>query len=227
MMLLLRGFVSGVTAESIRKRIAWLALSFLLLYVTIAVLSCYPPPQGCLRGKHRIFAQLRFSPVVWVSTLQIFGYNLIPTTLIMLASLIAQQSRLVQERYVPVGYTAFWGLTVLLAMMAGSCSFEVAAAPPALLRRLTRLFDVVHHAGLVEFSAYLLAADASFQFTLFCSDGRRTTTIGSRRDFELSGSENASLLLALLLLLCAAYVESLALGRAANYPDWSDSPLWT
>jgi len=225
-MSLLRGFVFGVTDESIYRRIAWLALSFLLLYVSVAVLSYCLLPQGCLRGKHPVISRLRFSPVVWVSTLQIFGYNLIPTTLIMLANLIAQQSRWVRERYMPLGYTAFWGLTVLFAVIVGSWSFDVATTPPPLLRRLTRLLDVVHHAGLVEFSAYLLAAVASFRFTLWYSDRRRITASRSWHDIRLGGHEKVSLVLAFLLLLCAAYVESLALKRAAEELSQNSCWLW-
>jgi hypothetical protein len=85
-----------------------------------------------------------------VSTLHTFGYNLIPTTLIMSANFLAQRSRISKERFVPVGYTAFWGLTRLFAVVLGTWSFEVAVAAPPLYRRLVRILDVCHHSGLPE-----------------------------------------------------------------------------
>jgi len=223
---LLNRIICGVTDGSIYRRIGWMAASFFLLFVSVVLLSYAVLPQGCLRGKHPIISQLRFSRTAWVSTLQIFGYNLIPTTLIILANLIAQQSRLVKERYVPVGYTAFWGLTILFAVITGSWSFDVATAAPPLLSRLTRLLDVVHHSGLVEFSAYLLAAVVSFRFTLWYSDGRRITASRDWHDIKLTGPEKAFLTLAFLLLLCAAYIESLALGRVAGELNWSTDCPW-
>jgi hypothetical protein len=106
-MSLLRKITNGVTDERVYQRIGWMHVSFFLLYVSVTVLSYYLLPEGILRGKHPIISRLQFSPNMWVSTLQIFGYNLIPTTLIIAGNLLAQQSRWVKERFVPIGYTAF------------------------------------------------------------------------------------------------------------------------
>lgn len=158
------------------------------------------------RGKHT--SRLEFSPNLWTSTLQIFGYNLILTFLIIGANLIAQQSRLSKERFVPVGYLVFWVNTVTFAIYLGTWSFGVASVAPPLYRRLLRIFDVVHHAGLLEFSAYLLAATTSFKFTLWYSDGRRIVASRNWRDVTLTTPERIILALAFVLLLCAAFVES-------------------
>jgi hypothetical protein len=165
-------------------------------------------PEGILRGKHPLISRLQFSPNVWVATLQIFGYNLIPTTLVIAGNLLAQQSRWVKERFVPIGYTAFWGLTVLFAVITGSWSFDVVTAAPPFHYRLVRMFDILHHAGLLEFSAYLLAAVVSFKFTLWYSN--RKKIIASRKwgDVNLTKPEKVFLILAFVLLFCGAYVES-------------------
>lgn len=204
----LRKITDGVTDENIWRRIGWMYLSFFLLYVSVTILSHYLLPEGILRGKHPIISRLEFSPNTWVSMLQIFGYNLIPTFLIIGANLLAQESRLSKGRFVPVGYTAFWGLTVLFAILVGTWSFEVITAAPPLHHRVARIFDVFHHAGLLEFSAYLLAAVTSFKFALWHSDGRKIVASRKWKDVKLTRSEKTFLILAFVLLLCAAFVES-------------------
>jgi uncharacterized membrane protein SpoIIM required for sporulation len=205
---LFRKITNGVTDESIYRRIGWMYVSFFLLYVSVTVLSYYVLPEGVLRGKHPIISRLQFSANVWISTLQIFGYNLVPTTLVIAGNLLAQQSRLVKERFVPIGYTAFWGLTILFAVITGSWSFDVVTAAPPLHHRLVRMFDILHHSGLLEFSAYLLAAAASFRFTLWYSDRQKIIASRKWRDVKLTKSEKVILMLAFVLLFCGACVES-------------------
>jgi uncharacterized membrane protein SpoIIM required for sporulation len=124
------------------------------------------------------------------------------------ASLLAQQSKFSEERFVPIGYSAFWGLAILFGVVVGSWSFELVTPAPPLIHRFVRLFDVLHHAGLLEFSAYLLAAVVSFKFTLWYSDGRTIIANRTWRDVTLQRSEKILLALAFALLLCAALVES-------------------
>ena len=200
--------VRGVTHENVFRRVGWLYVSFFLLFVPVTVLAYYLLPEGILRGKHPIIRALTFSPNLWLSTLQIFAYNLIPTALILGANLLAQRSRFDEETFVPIGYTAFWGLTVLFSVVLGTWSFEVVAPAPPLGRRLLRLFDVAHHAGLLEFSAYLLAAAASCKCTLWLSDRRRVIARRQWAEVRLSGAEKALLALAFVLLLGAAHVEA-------------------
>ena len=80
---LLRRIIAGVTDDDVYKRIVWMFVSFFALFVPVTVASFYLLPEGILRGRHPIIRAIEFSPDVWVSTLQIFGYNLIPTFLIM------------------------------------------------------------------------------------------------------------------------------------------------
>ena len=204
----LRKIINGVTDENVYRRIAWMYVSFFLLYVSVTILSYYLLPEGILRGKHPIISRLEFSPNLWASMFQIFGYNLVATLLIIGADLLAQESRLSKGKFVPIGYTVFWVLTVLFSVVVGTWSFEYVAAAPSVHHRLVRIFDVFHHAGLLEFSAYLLAAVASFKFTLWYSDGRRIVSSRKWKDVNLTRSEKTFLILVFVLLLCAAHVES-------------------
>jgi hypothetical protein len=85
---------------------------------------------------------------------------------------------------------------------------EVITAAPPLLRRLARILDVFHHAGLLEFSAYLLAAATSFKFTLWYSNRKEILASRAWRDTNLTRPEKVFLMFAFVLLLCAAFVES-------------------
>lgn len=203
-----RRIINGVTHDHVCRRIGWMYVSFFALFEPVTVLSFYLLPQGILTGKHPIISQLRFSPNLWVSTLQIFGYNLIPTFLIIGANLLAQQSRLSEEKYLPIGYTAFWGLTIFFAVVVGTWSFDVISAAPPLHYRLVRIFDVFHHSGLLEFSAYLLAAVISFKFTLWYSDRKKIVASRTWNDVHLTKLEKTLLILAFVLLFCAAFVEA-------------------
>jgi hypothetical protein len=80
------------------RRIAWLALGFFAIYVPVNVVSFYLLPEGVLRGSHPV-----------IDRLKIFACNHMPTTLIVAVAgnLLAQESRLVKDRFVPVGCTAF------------------------------------------------------------------------------------------------------------------------
>lgn len=211
-----RKIIRGVTDDNVYKRIGWMYITFFALYVSAVVLSYYLLPEGILRDRHPIISRLRFSPSLCVSTLQIFGYNLIPTTLIIGANLLAQQSRVCEDRFVPIGYTAFWGLTVLFALVTGTWSFGIVTVAPPLHRRLLRLLDVFHRAGLLEFSAYILAATTSFKITLWYSDRKKVIETRRWKDVSLSRPEAILLVVALVLLLCAALVESRAIIQVAG-----------
>jgi hypothetical protein len=205
---LLKRIINGVTDESIWKRIVWMYVSFFVLLVLVTVLSYFLLPEGILRGKHPLISALELSPNLGVSTLQVFGYNLFFTLLVIGANLIARQSRLSTERSVPLGYLAFWGITVTSGLYIGTWSQEVISLAPPLCHRLLRIFDIAHRAALWELSAYLLAATTSFKFTLRYTDGTREVARRSWRDVTLTTAEWILFVLAFVLLLCGAFIES-------------------
>jgi len=207
-MALLRQFIYGVTDDNLYKRIGWMYVSFFLLFMPVTALSYFLLPEAILRGKHPIISQLQLSSNMWVSTLQIFGYNLIPTALIIGSNLLAQQSRFARNRFVPIGYWAFWSLIIYCAVVMGTWSFEVVMTAPPLSYRLLGIFDITHRSGLIEFSAYILAATASFGLTRWYSDGKQIVASKQWRDVSISKHERMFLLFAFVLLLCAGLIES-------------------
>jgi len=204
---LLRAMVNGVTSEKIWKRIFWMYVYFFLLLVPVTVLSYFLLPEGILRGKHP-FTGFELSPILWISILQIFGYNLIFTLLTVSANLFARQSRVCPEKFVPMGYLAFWGITVTIALYLGTWSQEVVTTAPPLLHRLIRPFDIGHRAGLWELSGYLLAATTSFKFTLIYTDGKKVIARRNWREVTMTKTEQILFALAFVLLMCGAFIES-------------------
>ncbi len=183
-------------------------VSFLLIFISVTIVSYFLLPDAFLRGKHPVVSRLEFSPTLWISTLQIFGYNLIPTSLIIGANLIAHKYRISKEKFVPIGYIAFLGIIILAALYLGTWSFEVVTEAPSLYVRLIGIFDVFHHAGFLELTAYLLVAVASFKFTLWYSDGKKIIKSKKWKDIKLSTSEEIIFILVFILLFCSALIES-------------------
>ena len=212
----LKRMINGTVDDNIYKRIGWMYVSFLLIYISVTILAYLLLPDGILRGKHTVVSALELSPNLWISTLQIFGYNLIPTSLIICSNLIAQQSRISKKKFVPIGYFGFWCIVILAGLYLGTWSFEVVTEAPPLYLRLIRGFDVFHHAGFYELSAYLLAAVTSFKFTLWYSDGKKIVTSRKWRDVRLNSSEKIIFVLVFVLLFCGALIESYGIAQLAG-----------
>jgi hypothetical protein len=116
----MKRLINGITSDNVYRRIGWMYVSFLLLFLLVNVISHFLLPQGFLRGKHPLVSALRLSPNLWVSTLQIFGYNLIVTSLILGSSLLAEQSRICKDRFIPMGYILFLGTYNLIWLNRGN-----------------------------------------------------------------------------------------------------------
>jgi uncharacterized membrane protein SpoIIM required for sporulation len=208
--------ISGTVNDNIFKRIGWLYVSFFLIFISVTILSYFLLPDAFLRGQHPIVSRLEFSPDLWLLALQIFGYNLIPTSLIVGANLIAQKYRISNNKFVPVGYIAFLSIITIAALYLGTWSFEVVTeAPPLYLRLLTTL-DVFHRSGFLELSAYLLAAAVSFKFTLWHSDGKKIIKSKKIKDIRLATSEKIIFTFVFILLFCSAFIESYRIVQLAR-----------
>lgn len=200
--------INGIVDDNIYKRIGWLYAFFFLIFISVTILSYFLLPHALFRGVHPIVSRLEFSSTIWISTFKIFGYNLIQTSLIIGANLIAQKFRILNNKFIPIGYFAFLGIIIIAALYNGTWSFEVVTEAPSLYLRLVSTFDVFHRSGLLELSAYLLAAAVSFKFTLWYSDGKKIIKSKNLRNIKLSISEKIIFILVFVLLFCGASIES-------------------
>lgn len=207
-MRLLEQIQSGTLDERLSRRIASLFITFFALFYLSVLLSFLLLPDGFLRGKHPLTSSWTTSPNLWISTLQIFGYNLVPTAVVVGGNLFSVPSRLVGGHSLPQGYLGLWCLALLTGAYLGSWSFEVETPAPPFWQRLAHPLDIVHHSGFIELSAYILAAAASARWARFRvqPDGRTIRGYPS-----VAPGERLVLLLAMLLLLAGALVESRAI----------------
>ncbi len=208
----MRSLILGLTDNRLSKRLGTLVVSFLALFFSVAIASHFLLPEGILRGKHPIIANMRLPEGTLAIALQILAYNMMPLSLIVLANLLAQQSRLYPERFIPLGYLAMVTLTVICAMVLGTWSFEVVTEPPTLLARLISTFNITERSGLVELFAYLLAAASSFHFTRWFSDSKKIIRSLTWRELTLPMSDRFRLTLSILLLMVAAWVEAISIS---------------
>jgi len=213
---LLRWIVLGITDERLHVRLVRTAVSFLLVYYVAMLGSYLLLPEGILRGRHPIISSLQFSTDPWVMGLQVFAYNIIPACLIAASNLLAERSRIARGVYVPIGYSAFWVLVGLFGAVTGTWSFDVVTTAPPIASRAWHLFDVAHHAGLLEFVGYLLIAVTSSRLVLWYSDGRRIVRSRAWKDIVTPPIEKVLLAGGFAMLLVAAGVEAAAIARLAG-----------
>ncbi len=213
---MIRSLIQGVTDHRLTRRLGTLVVAFLALFYSVAIASYFLLPESVLRGKHPIIANMRLPEGTLAITLQILAYNLMPLSLIVLANLLAQQSRRYPERFIPLGYLAMVTLTVICAMVLGTWSFEVVTEPPSLLARLVGTLNITERSGLVELFAYLLAASSSFHLTRWFSDSKRIIRSLPWRELSLPMGDRFGLALSVLLLMVAAWVEAVSITAAVR-----------
>lgn len=212
----MRSLILGLTDNRLSKRLGTLVVSFLALFYSVTIASHFLLPEGALRGKHPIIANMRLPEGTLAIALQILTYNMMPLSLIVLANLLAQQSRLYPERFIPMGYLAMLTLTVICATVLGTWSFEVVTEPPSLLARLIGMLDITKRSGLLELFAYLLAAASSFRLTRWFADSTKILKSLSWRELSLPMSDRLGLTLSVLLLVAAAWVEAVSISATVR-----------
>jgi len=212
-MRIIKKILKGTLDGNVFKRILFLFISFLAIFYITLIISYLLLPEGFLRGKHPVVNMLELSPNVWISTLQIILYNLVFIVILILSSLIAEKSKILSNKYVPVSYITFWGLMLLLGIIMGTWSFELSRPPETFIQRLLCTFDIYHHSGLLEILAYLFITSVSYKFTLWYSDGKKILSSRKLWEIQLSKNEKIILACAFFLLFLSAFIESYWIGQ--------------
>lgn len=207
-MKVIKRILLGTINDNVFKRIGWLYISFFLIFNIFMLASYFLLPEGILKGKHPLINLLDTPPNLWASTIQMFTYNLIPAFLLMASSLIAQQSKLINGKYIPISYYAFWALILNFGVILGTWSFYSNKPAETLFQRIFHTFDIYHNSGLIEISAYILVVAVSYRFTLWYSDGKNIVSSRKIKEINLEKEEKVILFLAFLLLFTGALIES-------------------
>lgn len=207
-MKVIKRILLGAINDNVFKRIGWLYISFFLIFYIFMLSSFFLLPEGILKGKHPLINLLDTPHNLWASTIQMFTYNLIPTFLLMASSLIAQQSKLINGKFIPISYYAFWALILNFGVILGTWSFYSNKPAETLFQRIFHTFDIYHNSGLIEITAYILVVAVSYRFTLWYSDGKNIVSSRKIKEINLKKEEKVILLLAFLLLFIGALIES-------------------
>lgn len=202
---------SNLTSDRLALRIATTYVIFLVIFFLVTIASYFLLPEGFLRNKHPL-QTWETTPNLLVSTLQIFSYNLISVVMIVVANLFAMKKK--SKCFMPLGYTAFFVMITLNAVVLGTWSFSVITSPVPLLDRLVRTFDIFHRAGLWEMSGQLLILCATAKIALVLTEGKETKT-KNWKTIRLSKQEWIATCVGLILMAVGALIESYGIMNLA------------
>lgn len=196
-------------SPTLKVRILWAVIVLMTLFFTCTAFSYYFLPEGLLKGKNPL-QNWETSKNVAVSTLQIFGFNLISVLVIIGAGMFGQK-KTYHKNYLSIGYVAFFSLACLNGIVLGTWSFSVESVSVPLLARFLRTFDLVHRAGLWEMLGQLLITCATAHISIILTNGKNTVT-KNIRSIRLPKPEQMVVALGLALMIIGAVVESVAIN---------------
>lgn len=197
-----------LASNRLSVRIITAYVIFLVVFFGVMILSYYLLPDGLLKNKHPLH-NWDTSPLIWVSTLQIFGFNLFSVLIMQIGNLFA--TRINQsEKFLPYGYYGLFTQITFNALVLGTWSFSVEHESLALLGRIFRTFDIFNRAGLWEMTGQLLTVCATAKAAIVVIDGKSTFS-KKLRDIRLKKEEIFTFILGIAFLLIGALVESCAI----------------
>lgn len=199
-----------LSSNSIKERIIWSTIVFFLVFISIVFISYFLLPEGLLKNKNPA-QNWNPSSNTLVLTLQIFLYNLISVIAIFLASLFSSKKKN-DKSYLSVGYTVFYTLISINAIILGTWSFSVESIVVSLLDRVVNLFDIVHKAALWEMVGQLFITCAIAQISIFKSCEFNTVK-SSFKEIKLKKTEKIVLIIGIAFMLIGAIVESVAINN--------------
>ncbi len=203
-------FRKKLSSKSVKERIIWAIVLFFIFFFSIVIVSYYFLPEGLLKNKNP--AQ-NWSPSenAVILALQIFVYNMISVVIIFLASLFASKKS-DEKEYLSVGYSVFYTLIAINAVVLGTWSFSVESSSPSLLSRIAGLFNLFDKAAFWEMMGQLLITCAVAKIAVVKSCGKQTIK-SSFKEIKLEKLEKIILLIGIILMLIGAIIESIAINR--------------
>lgn len=194
-----------MTSENVLVRILTTYLCFLFVFILVVIVSYYLLPEGLLRNKNPLHSW-DTSPDMLVSALQIFFFNLLSVIALVIANLFAFRNNK-SNYYIPLGYTCFFVMICINAVILGTWSFSVVTDPVPLADRLRRTFDLCHRAGLWEMSGQLFILCATAKISIILTNGKERNS-KHIKSLKLSIAEIACIAVGILLMLTGAFIES-------------------
>lgn len=202
-------FREKLSSNSLKQRVLFSMLFFLMLFLGVVVISYFFLPEGLLKSKNPL-QNWETSNNTFTLTLQIFFYNMLSVLVIVLGSLFGQKKE-VEANYLSIGYLALFTQFCINGVVLGTWSFSMTSEAIPLLERIVRTFDLTHRAGLWEMLGQLLITCAVAHIATVLSSGKNTVT-RKIRDIQLTTAEKIVLATGFALMLIGAIIESFAIN---------------
>lgn len=206
-------FRSKLSSDRLGERLLGTTFLFFVIFFGVVVAGYFLLPEGLLKNENPL-QSWGTSENVPILTLQIFTYNLLSVSIIILASLFGRKNER-ETNYFSVGYTVFFVLIIINGIVLGTWSFSVESEAVPLLYRIAGVFDIMHKAALWEMAGQLLVTCAFADISVVRSSGKNVEQ-RKLRVIKLKKAEIVTFLLGILLMLAGALVESVSINAAAN-----------
>jgi len=198
-----------LSSPSLKDRILFSSIAFLILFFGVTILSYFILPDGFLKNKNPLHSW-ETSKSIFISSLQIFFFNMLSVVVIIFASLFGRKKE--QDiNYLSYGYLAFFTLICINGIVLGTFSFSMESEAIPLLARITRTFDLLHRAGLWEMYGQLLITCSIAHISTILTSGK-TTIAKSFREIRLTRNEKLIFLVGLFFMLIGAVIESISIN---------------
>ncbi len=197
-----------LSSQKLVHRVIYTTFLFLVLFLSITIISYYFLPEGLLKSKNPLHNWENSSNTLLL-IFQIFFYNMLSVVVIAIGSLFGQKKE-IEANYLSIGYLAFFVMISQNAVVLGTWSFSVVSAAPSLFHRLIGSFDLLHRAGLWEMFGQLLITCSLAHIATIRSSGKKTET-RKLREIHLSKNETLVLLTGFAFMLTGAIIEGISI----------------
>ena len=194
-----------LTSEKLSKRITVLSILFIIIFFGVTILSYFILPEGFLLNKNNT-ADFNTSTNVFLSTIQIFAWNMISVLAIIIGSLFSKRNN-EKQNYLSLSYHVFFIVISIAAITLGTWSFTVTTESVPLIDRIISMFNITKRAGLIELYGTLLITCSLSNKALVMTTKNKTVT-RKIKDIKWNKNEIICAIIGFMLMLIAAFVES-------------------
>lgn len=197
-----------LTSKNVYVRILWFAILFLVIFFGATIISHYILPEGLLKNANTT-RDFDISSNIWLAALKIFSFNLISVVVIMIGSIFANKNN-ENEEYLSIAYICFIVLVLINGVTLGTWSFSTDAPSIPIIERITSMFQITEHAGLLEMFGQLLITCVMADKYIVMTYKKQTIT-RHVRDVLWTKKDILLLLLGIILMFVGAWIESRSL----------------
>lgn len=194
-----------LTSTKLLDRIMCLTILSLIAFFAITIISYICLPEGFLLNKNNVTDFITSSNLI-ISTIQIFLWNMISVSAIIISSFFANKRKEEQE-YISLSYLVYFIGMFLAAITLGTWSFTNNINSVPIFERIIGMFNIFENAGLVEIYGQLLITCAlanKYIVMIF----KNKTAIKNIKDVKWTKSEVICIIVGLLFMLIGALIES-------------------